>query len=102
MKKEKKTTEEYVNEKTADNLLNYIVSSTFARHANLSEEEFLKEIGFENSGKSEDEAIRIAIMNVLTATTKELIQTRQDIRQTNALLKAILEKDDKKEKGKNE
>lgn len=102
MEKKKKTTEEYVKEKTADNLLNYIVSSTFARHANLSEEEFLKEIGFENSGKSEDEAIRIAIMNVLTATTKELIQTRQDIKQTNALLKAILEKDDEKEKGKNE
>lgn len=93
----KKTTEEYVKEKTADNLLNYIISSTFARHANMSEEEFLKEIGFANSGKSEDEAIRIAIMNVLTATTKELIQTRQDIRTTNALLKSILEEKGDKE-----
>lgn len=86
----KKTSEEMANEHTADNLLNYIIGSTFARHSNLSEEEFLKEIGFENSGKTEDEAIRIAMFNVLVATTNELLKAKNSIKMAHSLMKTCL------------
>lgn len=86
----KKTAEERAQDHEADNLLNYIIASTFARHSNLTEEEFLKEIGFDKSGKTEDEAIRIAILNVLTATTNELIRAKQSIKMAHALVKTCL------------
>ena len=40
----KKTAEERAENHEADNLLNYIIGSTFARHSKLSEEEFLKDV----------------------------------------------------------
>ena len=86
----KKTAEERANDHEANNLLNYIIGSTFARHSKLTEEEFLKEIGFENSGKTEDEAIRIGIFNVLVATTSELIKARQSIKMAHSLMKTCL------------
>ena len=86
----KKTAEERANDHEADNLLNYIIGSTFARHSKLSEEEFLKEIGFENSGKTEDEAIRIAIFNVLVATTNELLKAKNSIKMAHSLMKTCL------------
>lgn len=86
----KKTAEERANDHEANNLLNYIIGSTFARHSQLTEEEFLKEIGFENSGKTEDEAIRIGIFNVLVATTSELIKAKQSIEMAHSLMKTCL------------
>lgn len=86
----RKTAEERAKNHEADNLLNYIIASTFARHSKLTEEEFLKEIGFENSGKTEEEALRIAILNVLTATTNELLKAKQSIKMAHALLKTCL------------
>lgn len=86
----KKTAEERANDHEANNLLNYIIGSTFARHSKLTEEEFLKEIGFENSGKTEDEAIRIGIFNVLVATTSELIKAKQSIKMAHSLMKTCL------------
>lgn len=86
----KKTAEERANDHEADNLLNYIIGSTFARHSKLSEEEFLKEIGFENSGKTEDEAIRIAMFNVLVATTNELLKAKNSIKMAHSLMKTCL------------
>jgi hypothetical protein len=85
-----KTTEERARDHEADNLLNYIIGTTFARHSKLSEEEFLKEIGFENSGKTEDEAIRIAMFNVLVATTNELIKAKQSVKMAHSLIKTCL------------
>jgi hypothetical protein len=85
-----KTAEERAKNHEADNLLNYIIGTTFARHSKLSEEEFLKEIGFENSGKTEDEAIRIAMFNVLVATTNELIKAKQSIKMAHSLIKTCL------------
>ena len=89
-KMKKKTADERAENHEADNLLNYIIGSTFARHSKLNEEEFLKEIGFENSGKNEDEAIRIAMFNVLVATTNELIKAKQSIKMAHSLMKTCL------------
>ena len=88
--KKTKTAEERAENHEADNLVNYIIGSTFSRHSNLSEEEFLKEIGFENSGKTEDEAIRIAVFNVLVATTNELLKAKQSIKMAHSLMKTCL------------
>jgi hypothetical protein len=88
--KGKKSAEERAKDHEADNLMNYIIASTYARHSKLSEEEFLKEIGFENSGKTEEEAIRIGIFNVLVATTNELIRAKNSIKTAHALLKTCL------------
>ena len=73
-----------------DDLLDKICTATFTRHANLSEKEFLKEIGFEGTDKSEDEAIRIAKMNVYIETTNQLIKATNTIKQITALLKIYL------------
>lgn len=86
----KKSAEERAENHEADNLMNYIIATTFARHSKLNEEEFLKEIGFENSGKTEDEAIRIAMFNVLVATTNELLKAKQSIKMAHSLMKTCL------------
>lgn len=86
----KKTAEERANDHEADNLVNYIIASTFARHSKLSEEEFLKEIGFEKTGKTENEAVRVAMFNVLTALTNELLKARQSIKMAHSLMKTCL------------
>lgn len=101
MEEKKKTAEEKAKEHTADNLLNYIIATTFARHSSLSEEEFLKEIGFDGSGKTEDEAIRIAMFNILVATTNELLKAKRSIAMANALVKTCLieEKIEEEKKG---
>ena len=88
--KKKKTAEEHAKDHDADNLLNCIISSTFSRHSKLSEEEFLKEIGFAETGKTEAEAVRISIFNVLTATTNELLKARNSIKMVHSLMKTCL------------
>ena len=92
-----KTIEEKVMERQANNLLNFIIAKTYARQAKMTEEEFLKDIGFEGSGKTEDEAVRIAFLNVLTETTKQLIQAKQSFRNASALMKLYLTDDEKGE-----
>lgn len=88
--KTEKTAEDRAKAHEADNLVNYIIAATFARHSKLTEQEFLKEIGFEKTGKTEAEAVRIAIFNVLTATTNELLQAKQSIKMAHALMKTCL------------
>lgn len=90
MDEKKKTAEQLAQEKTGDNLMNLIIAKTFSRHAMMSEEEFLKDIGFENSGKTEDEAVRIAFLNVLVETTKQLLQAKQSFKSATALLRTYL------------
>lgn len=89
-----KRAQQLAEERTADNLMNFIIAKTFSRHAKMTEEEFLKDIGFEGSGKTEDEAVRIAFLNVLTETTKQLIQTRSSFRNASALMKLYLMNDE--------
>lgn len=86
----KKTAEQRAEDREADNLLNYIIASTFARHSKMNEEEFLKDIGFEGSGKTEDEAIRISIFNVLVETTKQLLMAKNSLKMASSLIKTCL------------
>ena len=94
-----KTVEEKVMERQANNLLNFIIAKTYARQATMTEEEFLKSIGFEGSGKTEDEAFRIALMNVLIALSNKIIDTRQKIQDITQCFKMMLvdEEENKKE-----
>ena len=90
---DEKRAQQLAEERTADNLMNFIIAKTFSRHAKMTEEEFLKDIGFEGSGKTEDEAVRIAFLNVLTETTKQLIQAKQSFKNASALMKLYLTDD---------
>ena len=94
---DEKKAQRLAEERTADNLMNFIIAKTFSRHSKMTEEEFLKDIGFEGSGKTEDEAVRIAFLNVLTETTKQLIQAKQSFRNASALMKLYLTDDEKGE-----
>lgn len=92
---DEKKAQQLAEERTADNLMNFIIAKTFSRHSKMTEEEFLKDIGFDGAGKTEDEAVRIAFLNVLMETTKQLIQAKQSFRNASALMKLYLT-DDKK------
>ena len=94
-----KTVEEKVMERQANNLLNFIIAKTYARQAKMTEEEFLKSIGFDGSGKTENEAFRIALMNVLIALSNKIIDTRQKIQDITQCFKMMLveEEENKKE-----
>ena len=94
---DEKRAQQLAEQRTADNRMNFIIAKTFSRHAKMTEEEFLKDIGFEGSGKTEDEAVRIAFLNVLTETTKQLIQAKQSFRNASALMKLYLTDNEKGE-----
>lgn len=95
----KKTGEQMFEERTGNNLLNFIAAKTYIRHSKLSEQDFLKEIGFEETGKTEDEAINIAKMNVYIETTNRLFNAINTIKTATELLKVCLIGDKKVEKG---
>jgi hypothetical protein len=103
--KKTKTAEERFADREANNLMNFIIAKTFSRHSLLSEEEYLKEIGFEGSGKTEEEAVRIATFNVITETMNEFLRAKQSLRMATGLMKVYLndeslaEEDKKEEKG---
>lgn len=86
----KKTADERAKDQEANNLMNFIIAKTFSRHSKMSEEEFLKDIGFENSGKTEDEAIRIAKFNVIVETMNQLLKAKQSIKMAHSLMKTCL------------
>ena len=94
-----KTVEEKVMERQENNLLNFIIAKTYARQTKMTEEEFLKSIGFEGTRKNENEAFRIALMNVLIALSNKIIDTRQKIQDITQCFKMMLvdEEENKKE-----
>lgn len=71
-------------------MMSILIAKTFARHALMSEEEYLKEIGFDGSGRTEDEAVRIAFLNVLTAATRELLKAKNTFKNATELMKIML------------
>lgn len=71
-------------------ILRGIIAKTYSRHALLGEKEFLKEIGFDGSGKTEEEAIRIATFNVLVETTMELFKAKNSLEYTKNTLDLFL------------
>jgi hypothetical protein len=102
--KKTKTAEERFADREANNLMNFIIAKTFSRHSLLSEEEYLKEIGFEGSGKNEEEAVRIATFNVITETMNEFLRAKQSLRMATGLMRLYLtgesiEEDKKEDKG---
>lgn len=100
--KKEKTVEERVAEQQANNLMNFIIAKTFSRHSKMSEEEFLKEIGFEGSGKNEEEAVKIAMFNVITETMNQLLRAKQSLKMGVSLMKLYLNNEsvvEKEEKG---
>lgn len=88
--KKTKTAEERFADREANNLMNFIIAKTFSRHSLLSEEEYLKEIGFEGSGKTEEEAVRIATFNVITETMNEFLRAKQSLRMATGLMRLYL------------
>ena len=88
--KKTKTAEERFADREANNLMNFIIAKTFSRHSLLSEEEYLKEIGFEGSGKTEEEEVRIAKFNVITETMNEFLRAKQSLRMATGLMKVYL------------
>lgn len=90
LEKKEKTAEEKYKERQANNLLNFIIGTTYVRHAKMTEEEFLKDIGFENANKTEDEAIRISKMNLMIEMTNQFIKATNTIKQINELMKIYL------------
>lgn len=88
--KTQKTSEERARDQEANNLMNFIIAKTFARHSKMTEEEFLKDIGFENSGKNEEEAVRIAKFNVMVETMNQLLKAKQSIKMAHSLIKTCL------------
>lgn len=90
-----KAQQDFENKK-GTSILYKIITTTYARHQDLTEEEFLKEIGFEGSGKTEDEAIRIGLCNLLIETTKQLFEIRNAVGYLNGIFNLL--KDDEKEK----
>ena len=86
----KKTAEQMAEEHTADNLLKYICSETFTRHASLSEEEFLKEIGFDKTGMNEEQAVRYGLYNVIVEKIKTLLLLKNEVANIQSILDICL------------
>lgn len=71
--------EQALENKEGSKIMRAIIAKTYSRHANLTEQDFLKEIGFGGSGKTEEEAIRIATFNVLNEITMQLFKAQRTI-----------------------
>ena len=82
-------------EQTFSNLIRYIIAETFARHSKMSEEEFVKELGFDPK-IGEDKAIRIASYNIIIEIMKLKLKNQETIKTMQAVLTLAL---DEKEKG---
>lgn len=93
-KEKAKETQEIIENKEAANLLNMIIAKTYSRHSQMTEEEFLKDIGFENSGKTEQEAIRVSIFNLMVEMTRAMFAVKEEFNMAKNILKVCL--DDKK------
>lgn len=93
---------EAVKQETHGDILSQIVSETFVRHRDLTEEEFLERIGFKDSGMTEEEAVRTAMFNVMVAATKELLKAEGTLNMANAMFRLhILDEDLTEEKKEN-
>ena len=86
MEKNKKTSEQMASEHTGENLLKFILSTTFARHAKLSEEEFLKATGLDKLKKPENEAILVGMYNVFVETAAAFVNAKTYLEKTIGLL----------------
>lgn len=77
-----KSAEQRIQENTFQHLLTFMCGKTFSRHALLSEEEFLKEIGFDPATTTEDDAVRLSLANLLNALTSKALQIQDALKMT--------------------
>lgn len=76
-------------EKNANELLDKIISLTFARHTEMPKEDYLKALGRDITA-DEDFEIRSAKLNLLVGCTKELIKSIDKIQLTEKTLTAFI------------
>lgn len=90
--------EEMFENKQASKLLEFMFAKTYARHALLSEEEFLKAIGFDGTGKTEEEAIRISKINLMVDITKKIFSLKESMKFLEAIFKSkVITEEEKKD-----
>jgi len=80
-------------------LIDKIVALTFARHADLSDEEFLKAIKMDGKEGTVDEKVREARYNLILAISKELIKSCDTVKRLTAIMAMMLEVDTDKIQG---
>ena len=80
-----KSAEQRINESTFSHLLVFMSGKTFARHALLSEEEFLKEIGFDPKETTEEDAVRLSIANLVNGISSKALQIRDALKMTRQI-----------------
>lgn len=74
-----------VNEHNGENLLKYILSGTFARHAKMTDKEFLKETGLDKLNKDESQAMLVAMYNLIIEMGVALINVDTYINKTTRI-----------------
>lgn len=97
MEKENDTSKYFGN-----NLMNLIIAETFARHSKLTEEEYLKRLGLDKSGKPEEDALRIAKFNVMIEITRTIFELKEKLRLANQVLKTMVLEEEMTENDKGE
>lgn len=97
MEKENDTSKFFGN-----NLMNLIIAETFARHSKLTEEEYLKRLGLDKSGKPEEDALRIAKFNVMIEITRTIFELKEKLRLANQVLKTMVLEEEMTENDKGE
>ncbi len=104
MQEEKTTAVEQPDEvkHEGQDLIDKIVALTFARHADLTDEEFLKAIGMDKKDGTVDEKVRSAKYNLIVAITKELLKSCDTVKRLTAIMKMMLEVENEDKKGENE
>ena len=79
------------------NILNAIISTTFTRHNDLTEKEFLERLKAENSGLNEKQLVRVAMFNMFVEFTKEILRLQQKTNLMAQTMEVVLKE---KENGK--
>lgn len=83
------------------NILNAIISTTFTRHNDLTEQEFKERLKAEKSKLNEEQLIRVGMFNIVVELTKEVFRLQQKTNLTAETIKLLLDNEEK-ENGKKE
>ena len=84
-----------------ETLLDKMIALTFARHAELSEDEYLEKLGLaEQKEKGEEALVRNAKFAVLSAITREILAENEKMKLIDATFNLIFDKDGKKTSAK--
>ena len=78
-------------------MLNAIISETFARHNNLTSEEYVERLG--GKDLTEQKMIDIAMYNIFLEITKTIFDIEQKIKMGNAILNNLVAEERSKKNG---